>query len=91
MVISVNPYDWSVSLPLYSASTSDAYRLAPEGDLCGGRRSLAPHLYAVAEQALRRRMSPGYAQSVLIGGESGAGGGAAKDDIAALSVASAGS
>ena len=73
MVISVNPYDWSVSLPLYSASTSDAYRLAPEGDLCGGRRSLAPHLYAVAEQALRRRMSPGYAQSVLIGGESGAG------------------
>jgi myosin heavy subunit len=73
VVLSVNPYDWDVSLPLYGADASAAYRAAPEGDLCGGRRSLPPHLYAVAEQALRRRVSPGRAQSLLVGGESGAG------------------
>ena len=49
------------------------YHDAPEGDLSGGRQSLPPHLYAVAEQARRRRATPGAAQAILVGGESGAG------------------
>ena len=73
VIVSVNPYDWSASLPLYTDAMREQYGAAPEGDLCGGRRSLPPHLYAVAEQARRRRACPGYTQSLLVGGESGAG------------------
>lgn len=73
VVVSLNPYDWSVSLPLYSEAVRAQYGAAPEGDLSGGRRSLPPHIYAVAEQARRRRASPGRTQSILVGGESGAG------------------
>ena len=55
VVVSLNPYDWSVSLPLYSEAVRAQYGAAPEGDLSGGRRSLPPHIYAVAEQARRQQ------------------------------------
>ena len=71
--VSLNPYDWSVSRPLYTEAVRSTFLHAPEGDLCGGRRALPPHLYAVAEQARRRRASPGAPQALLVGGESGAG------------------
>ena len=73
VVVSVNPFDWSTSLPLYAEEVRAQYRNAPEGDLSGGRRVLPPHLYAVAEQARRRRAVLGASQALLIGGESGAG------------------
>ena len=73
VIVSLNPYDWESSQPLYSESVQTAYVSAPEGDLCGGRNSLPPHLYACAEQARRRRASPGNNQSIIVGGESGAG------------------
>ena len=73
VVVSVNPNDWSVSLPLYAEDVRARFHEAPEGDLSGGRRALPPHLYAVAEQARRRRASPAFSQALLVGGESGAG------------------
>ena len=39
VVISINPYDWDASRPLYAASTAAAYRRAPEG-----RRFLAKRI-----------------------------------------------
>ena len=72
VVVSVNPFDWAVSLPLYSEEVRAKFQLAPEGDLSGGRRSLPPHLYAVGEQA-RRRRAEGLPQALVVGGESGAG------------------
>ena len=78
IAVSVNPYNWEVSLPLYSQEQRDAYR--NEQHVEGGVR-LPPHLYAVAETA-RRQRSPqssipgggsGRSQSLLVSGESGAG------------------
>ena len=73
VVISVNPYDWSVSMPLYGEPVRLQFQESPEGDLSGGRRALPPHLYAIAEQARRRRAWPGAPQALLVSGESGAG------------------
>ena len=72
-VVSINPYDWAVSSHLYSEGTMAMYDAAGEGCLLGGRRDLPPHLYAVAEQARRRRGTPGRSQALIVGGESGAG------------------
>jgi myosin heavy subunit len=73
VVVSINPYDWAISGPLYTEEVRGEFRDASEGDLSGGRRALAPHLYAVAEQARRRRATPGNAQALVVGGESGGG------------------
>ena len=72
LIVSVNPYDWEVSLPFYSEAVRDAYASSPDA-LGGGSRSLPPHLYAVAEQAWRQRRAAFRSQALIVGGESGAG------------------
>ena len=49
VILSVNPYSWETSLPLYTAE-----RRAPTRRWKGAP-PLPPHLYAVAELARRRR------------------------------------
>lgn len=77
VVVSVNPYNWEASMPLYSPELREAYRHGPQAE---GAQRLPPHLYAVAETARRHRSpltamssSGGRSQSLLVSGESGAG------------------
>ena len=74
VILSVNPYSWETSLPLYTAERRAAYRAAAPG-----APPLPPHLYAVAELARRRRAgddgirAEAQTQALLVSGESGAG------------------
>ena len=74
VILSVNPYSWETSLPLYTAE-----RRATTAGGGAGAPPLPPHLYAVAELARRRRAgddgirAEAQTQALLVSGESGAG------------------
>ncbi|KAM9985090.1 hypothetical protein ACTFIY_009513 [Dictyostelium cf. discoideum] len=63
ILIAINPY---TSLPLYGKEMISAYY----GKQLG---TLAPHVYAVAEDAFKDMRYDGTSQSILVSGESGAG------------------
>lgn len=81
VLVSTNPYDWEVSLPLYSESQCNVYR--SQLHCAGPSRVLPPHLYSIAELARRQRAGEAVtgepssaamrSQTLLVSGESGAG------------------
>lgn len=63
ILIAVNPYQ---KLNIYAKEMIDAYCGQPLG-------KLAPHVYAMAEEAYRSMVTDSTNQSILVSGESGAG------------------
>mmetsp|Transcript_3156 Transcript_3156/g.9612 ORF Transcript_3156/g.9612 Transcript_3156/m.9612 type:complete len:1277 (+) Transcript_3156:392-4222(+) len=67
--IAVNPFNWQVSKPLYEEEVLLRYRGHRLGEL-------APHIYAIAEDAYQKiqdDVARSSNQSILVSGESGAG------------------
>eukprot|EP00940_MAST-03C_sp_MAST-3C-sp2_P000685 g685.t1 len=65
VLVSINPFKWD--LPLYTPSVIEKHRKPP------ANRPLEPHVYDIANHALKSMMLEGKNQSILISGESGAG------------------
>lgn len=63
ILIAINPY---ARLPLYGKDMINAYYNQPLG-------ALAPHAYAIAQDAFKDMRMEGLSQSILVSGESGAG------------------
>lgn len=63
VLVAINPYD---RLPLYTPDVMTAYN----GKVLG---ELDPHIFAVAEDAMRCLLQHGRNQSIIVSGESGAG------------------
>ena len=65
ILVSVNPFKM---LPIYSPQIMEEYRVK-----MAARQTLAPHVYALADNAYKSLVQDAMNQSVIISGESGAG------------------
>jgi hypothetical protein len=63
VIIAVNPFRW---LPSASAETLRSYIGVEQGET-------PPHIFAIADAALREMIADGVSQSLIVSGESGAG------------------